>query len=83
MRYLLEVTDGTERIQKVRQLIDLGLPNNGSALAELFHDPKRGEEIINKLTVVLSRAGLLPRLTGLYRMYDREVQLCNVFVWQV
>jgi hypothetical protein len=54
------VTDGTERIQKVRQLIDLGLPNNGSALAELFHDPKRGEEIINKLTVVFVPRGFDP-----------------------
>jgi|GEM_PF-4490762 triacylglycerol esterase/lipase EstA (alpha/beta hydrolase family) len=36
VRYLLEVIDGTEHSQKVRQLIGLDLPNNGSALAELF-----------------------------------------------
>ncbi len=60
VRYLLEVTDGTERSQKVRQLIGLGPPNNGSALAELFHDPKRGEEIINKLTGVFVPRGFDP-----------------------
>jgi len=52
VRYLLEVIDGKERTQAVRQLIGLGPPNNGSALAELFNDPKRGEEIINRLTGV-------------------------------
>jgi triacylglycerol lipase len=52
VRYLLEVVDGTGQTQAVRQLIGLGPPNNGSALAELFHDPKRGEEIINRLTGV-------------------------------
>ena len=52
VRYLLEVVDGQEREQAVRQLIGLGPPNNGSALAELFNDAKRGEEIINRLTGV-------------------------------
>ena len=80
VRYLLEVTDGAERSQKVRQLIGIGPPNNGSALAELFPDPKRGEEIINKLTGVFVPRGLIPRPTGLCRTYDREVRLCNVFV---
>ena len=60
VRYLLEVTGGFERSQKVRQLIGLGPPNNGSALAELFHDPKRGEEIINKLTGVFVPRGFDP-----------------------
>jgi pimeloyl-ACP methyl ester carboxylesterase len=60
VRYLLEVTDGTERNQNVRQLIGLGPPNNGSALAELFHDPKRGEEIINTLTGVFVPRGFDP-----------------------
>ena len=50
VHHLLEVTARVEHSQKVRQLIGLGPPNNGSALAELFHDPKHGEEIINKLT---------------------------------
>ena len=33
-RYLLEVMDGTTRHERVRQLIAIGPPNNGSALAE-------------------------------------------------
>lgn len=60
VRYLLEVIDGEEQSQKVRQLIGLGPPNNGSALAELFHDPRRGEEIINKLTGVFVPRGFDP-----------------------
>jgi pimeloyl-ACP methyl ester carboxylesterase len=60
VRYLLEVVDGTEREQIVRQLIGLGPPNTGSALAELFSDPKRGEEIINKLTGVFVPKGFDP-----------------------
>jgi pimeloyl-ACP methyl ester carboxylesterase len=60
VRYLLEVVDGTERKQAVRQLIGLGPPNKGSALAELFNDPQRGEEIINKLTGVFVPQGYDP-----------------------
>jgi triacylglycerol lipase len=60
VRYLLEVTDGAERSQNIRQLIGLGPPNNGSALAELFHDPKRGEEIINRLTGIFVPRGFDP-----------------------
>jgi pimeloyl-ACP methyl ester carboxylesterase len=60
VRYLLEVVDGTERKQAVRQLIGLGPPNNGSALAELFYDAKRGEEIINRLTGVFVPKGFDP-----------------------
>lgn len=60
VRYLLEVVDGTERAQTVRQLISLGPPNNGSALAELFNDPKHGEEIINRLTGVFVPQGFDP-----------------------
>ncbi|MEI7857407.1 MAG: alpha/beta fold hydrolase [Methanomicrobiales archaeon] len=59
-RYLLEVTDGTAQSQKVRLLIGLGPPNNGSALAELFHDPQRGGEIINRLTGVFLKPGFDP-----------------------
>jgi len=59
VRYLLEVTD-VARSQKVRQLIGLGPPNNGSALAELFHDPERGEAIINKLTGIFVPRGFDP-----------------------
>jgi triacylglycerol lipase len=60
VRYLLEVTAGLERSQKVRQLIGLGPPHNGSALAEFFHDPKHGEEIINKLTGIFVPRGFDP-----------------------
>jgi pimeloyl-ACP methyl ester carboxylesterase len=59
-RFLLEVMDGTARDQKVRQLIGLGPPNNGSALAELFHDPLMGDEIINRLTGVFVPRGFDP-----------------------
>ncbi|MDD1696615.1 MAG: acetyltransferase, partial [Methanoregula sp.] len=59
-RYLLEVTDGKEQAQAVRQLIGLGPPNNGSALAELFNDAERGEVIINRLTGVFVPSGYDP-----------------------
>ena len=59
-RYLLEVIDGTERKERVRQLIGLGPPNNGSALAELFHDPLMGGEIINRLTGIFVPPGFDP-----------------------
>ena len=60
IRYLLEVMDGTERKEKVRQLIGLGPPNNGSVLAELFHDPLKGKDIINRLTGVFVPQGFDP-----------------------
>jgi len=59
-RYYLEVIDGERRTAKVRQLIGLGPPNNGSAMAELFFDPERGEEIINRLTGVFVPPGYNP-----------------------
>ncbi|MDO9326288.1 MAG: acetyltransferase [Methanoregula sp.] len=59
-RYLLEVIDGNSQSQKVRHLIGLGPPNNGSALAELFHDPLMGGEIINRLTGIFLRPGFDP-----------------------
>jgi len=60
VRYFLEVVDGTEREQAVRQLIGLGPPNKGSALAELFNDPQRGEEIINRLSGIFVPRGYDP-----------------------
>lgn len=48
-RYLLEVLDGETRLEKVRQLIGLGPPNNGSCLAELFFDPVHGTKVIKVL----------------------------------
>jgi len=61
-RYLLEVMDGTERKERVRQLIGLGPPNNGSVLAELFHDPLKGRDIINRLTGVFVPQGFDPSM---------------------
>jgi triacylglycerol lipase len=49
-RYFLEVQDGTRKQGQVRQLICLGPPNTGSALAELFNDPEHRDEIIGKLS---------------------------------
>ena len=49
-RFLLEVNDGPARSGRVRQLIAIGPPNNGSALAELFCDPVIGPEITCRLT---------------------------------
>jgi triacylglycerol lipase len=52
VRQWLEVADGAARKAQVRQLIMLGPPNNGSALAELFSDPVRGPEVIDLLAGV-------------------------------
>lgn len=51
-RYLLEVQDGGERKESVRQLIGIGPPNNGSAMAELFCHPEHGPEVIGLLAGV-------------------------------
>ena len=68
VRYLLEVTDQSAHSQNIRQLIGLGPPTNGSALAELFHDLKHGEEIINKLTGIFVPRGSIRLQTGSCRM---------------
>jgi pimeloyl-ACP methyl ester carboxylesterase len=60
-RYFLEVMDRAEHQEHVRQLIGLGPPNNGSALAELFHDPEQGATIINRLTGVFVPEGYDPQ----------------------
>jgi pimeloyl-ACP methyl ester carboxylesterase len=49
-RYFLEVQDGITQQESVRQLICLGPPNMGSALAELFNDPDHRDEILRKLS---------------------------------
>ncbi len=59
-RYFLEVMDISEPREHVRQLIGLGPPNNGSALAELFHDPEQGATIINRLTGIFVPKGFDP-----------------------
>lgn len=48
-RFHLEVTDGGAKNERVRQLIAIGPPNNGSALAELFCSPVIGPEITARL----------------------------------
>jgi triacylglycerol lipase len=59
-REYLEVVDGTARRKQVRQLIGLGPPNNGSALAEIFSDPDHGPAIIERLTGVFVPEGFDP-----------------------
>ena len=59
-RYLLEVEDGKMREHAIRQLIGLGPPNNGSALAELFNHPVHGEPVINRLRGVFVPEGFDP-----------------------
>jgi len=51
-RYLLEVLDGDAQEEEVRQLVGIGPPNNGSAMAELFNDPERGPGVIRQLAGV-------------------------------
>jgi len=59
-RYMLEVIDGTAHREQVRQLIGIGPPNNGSALAELFNHPRYGQEIITKLSGIFVPHGYDP-----------------------
>lgn len=59
-RYLLEVIDGEKKQERVRQLIGLGPPNTGSALAELFVHPVHGPAIINRLTGIFVPDGYDP-----------------------
>ncbi len=59
-RYFLEVRDGNTRQEKVRQLIGIGPPNNGSALAELFFNPVYGPGIIAQLNGVFVPQGFDP-----------------------
>jgi pimeloyl-ACP methyl ester carboxylesterase len=66
-RYFLEVLDGTARREKVRRLIGIGPPNDGSALAELFHDPGHGPAIIRSLSGTFVPPGFDP-------LSDRIVQ---------
>ena len=52
VRYLLEVLDTPSRRERIRQLIALGPPNNGSAMAELFHHPTLAPDILRMLAGV-------------------------------
>ncbi|MEI7434347.1 MAG: acetyltransferase [Methanomicrobiales archaeon] len=59
-RYLLEVVDGQEKNENVRQLIGIGPPNNGSAMAELFNHPDHGPRVIDTLKGVFVPEGYIP-----------------------
>jgi triacylglycerol lipase len=59
-RYLLEIIDGTNHRERVRQLVGLGPPNNGSSIAELFCDPGLGQEMIEKLSGTFIPVGFDP-----------------------
>ena len=49
-RYYIEVLDGREKKEKVRQLILIGVPNRGSSMAEIFNDPVYGPDVIKDLS---------------------------------
>ncbi|MBP1929810.1 pimeloyl-ACP methyl ester carboxylesterase [Methanolinea mesophila] len=75
-RYLIEVIDGKERSERVRQLIGLAPPNNGSALAELFFDPDQGPGIIERLTGSFVPPGFEPgedRIVREFRFKSRTI----------
>jgi len=59
-RYFLEAGSGAGRHERVRQLIGIGSPNNGSALAELFFNPEHGPKIIRQLNGVFVPQGFDP-----------------------
>lgn len=59
-RYLVEILDRKEQAEEIRQLIGIGPPNNGSALAELFSDPELGPTIIRSLEGVFVPKGFSP-----------------------
>ncbi|NYT07760.1 MAG: acetyltransferase [Methanomicrobiales archaeon] len=68
-RYLMEVMDGEIRREKVRLLIGLGPPNNGSSIAELFHDADHGPDTIDRLTGVFIPEGYDPLCDRIVREF--------------
>jgi triacylglycerol lipase len=75
-RYLIEVIDGQERSERVRQLVGLGPPNNGSALAEIFFDPDMGPGVIEQLTGSFVPPGFKPdedRIVREFRFGSRTI----------
>ena len=60
-RYLLEVLDGERRDERVRQLIGIGIPNNGSSMAEIFNHPIYGAEIIPAMEGIFVPKGYDPK----------------------
>jgi len=59
-RYMLEAQGGVGD-GEVRQLIGIGPPNHGSALAELFNHPDHGPGIIKKLSGIFVPDGYVPQ----------------------
>lgn len=59
-RYYLEVMDRKSEAGTVRQMIGLGAPNTGSALADLFLDPVQGSGICQRLEGIFIPAGFEP-----------------------
>jgi pimeloyl-ACP methyl ester carboxylesterase len=76
-RYFLEVMDRAECRERVRQLIGIGPPNNGSALAKLFTDPEQGALIINRLTGVFVPEGFDPEKDEMVRDVQPESPVMN------
>jgi triacylglycerol lipase len=75
-RYLIEVIDGRDRSEQVRQLIGLGPPNNGSALAEMFFDPDIGTGVIERLKGSFVPPGFNPdedRIVREFRFKSRTI----------
>lgn len=60
VRYLLEVIDGRAQDEEIRQMISIGPPNRGSAMAELFCDPEHGSDVIDRLTGIFVPEGYEP-----------------------
>lgn len=80
-RYYVEVIDGERKEEKVRQLIEIGVPNQGSSMAEIFNDPVHGPEIIEVLAGEFVPKQYIPahdvNVQGL-RIRSRETSdLCN------
>ena len=79
VRHLLEVVDGKERNQAVRQLITISSSNTGSTLAELHYDKKifhQGPQGTHRY--VSSRRGLNLPETICYRKPDLQVSSCMI-----
>ena len=80
-RYYVEVLDRNKREEKVRQLIEIGVPNQGSSMAEIFNDPVHGPQVINVLSGEFVPPEYVPEkdinVQGL-RVRSRETrELCN------
>lgn len=80
-RYYVEVLDRNKRDEKVRQLIEIGVPNQGSSMAEIFNDPVHGPQVINVLSGEFVPPEYVPEkdinVQGL-RVRSKETrELCN------